>query len=73
MTANPRAPKHRSRPGSGRTTPKGTRPPGTDQRLAPGVRGGVDHHLDTSRSGTAHGRPAAPPPRHLRTGTRGGR
>jgi hypothetical protein len=72
MPSNPRS-SSRTRPGSGRTTPKGTRPPGADLRRASRAEVGVDHHLDTSRSGNAHGRPAPPPPRHLRTGTRGGR
>ncbi len=73
MPANHRSSKHRTRPGAGRTTPKGTRPPGVDARPADDRSTTVDHHLDTSRSANAHGRSMPPPTLRTRTGTRGGR
>ncbi|WP_426571843.1 hypothetical protein [Aquihabitans sp. McL0605] len=76
MPANHRSPKKRSRSGpsgpSGRTTPKGTRPPGADRR-AGGDAPSVDHHLDVAAPKDLHGRSAPPNALRQRSGHRGGR
>lgn len=73
MPEHPRPPQPRRRAGSGRTTPKGTRPPGVDDRRPPAPSVGVDHHLDTSRRADPHGRSTPPVVPRQRSGHRGGR
>ncbi|WP_421118995.1 hypothetical protein ACE2AJ_16740 [Aquihabitans daechungensis] len=71
MPAN-HAPKHR-RSGTGRVTPKGTRPPGVVARPSLGEAATVDHHLDAAPPKRLSGRSTPPNAIRQRSGHRGGR
>jgi hypothetical protein len=71
MPAN-HSPKGR-RSGSGRVTPKGTRPPGALGRPSLSDAVTVDHHLDAAPPKRLHGRSAPPNALRQRSGHRGGR
>lgn len=70
MPANP-SPKHRR--GSGRTTPKGTRPPGTAARPSLSEAVAIDHHLAAAPPKRMSGRSTPPNAIRQRSGHRGAR
>jgi len=71
MPANPS--KNRRAGTSGRTTPKGTRPPGTIGRRSLAEAAAVDHHLDAAPPRRMNGRSTPPNAIRQRSGHRGGR
>lgn len=70
MPAN-RSSKSRHATGSGRTTPKGTRPPGAVGRRSLREAVAVDHHLDAAPPRRMTGRSLPPTAIRQRSGHRG--